>query len=236
VPNGGGSTFLWKSGESVPVLLSNGKPLSLSPDGKWIVSKTADDFMIVPTGPGQTRSIQNPLIEVYDVWGQWLPDGKNIVFSGREKNQPSRFYLQSLAGGQPKIISKESIRVHAQTGHVISPDGKKIAAMGSDGRCAIYPMDGGPRQIVPGMEPDEEVFQWDSDPNFILTFQTNKIPSKVFRHNIVTGKKELLQELKPPDTSGVSLIEAVRFTPDRKFYAYSYDRSLSTLYLVDGLK
>jgi hypothetical protein len=40
----------------------------------------------------------------------------------------------------------------------------------------------------------------------------------------------------PPDTSGVTDISSILITPDGKGYVYEYGRTLSDLYLVEGVK
>jgi hypothetical protein len=40
----------------------------------------------------------------------------------------------------------------------------------------------------------------------------------------------------PPDTSGVTEISSILITPDDKGYVYECGRTLSDLYLVEGVK
>ena len=54
--------------------------------------------------------------------------------------------------------------------------------------------------------------------------------------DIASGKKDLWKELMPPDPAGVITVSPVNVTPDWKFYAYSYQRSLADLYVVEGLR
>ena len=51
-----------------------------------------------------------------------------------------------------------------------------------------------------------------------------------------TGRRELWKELIPSDPAGVLTILGVVTTPDRRYYAYTYLRRLTDLYLVGGLK
>ena len=45
-----------------------------------------------------------------------------------------------------------------------------------------------------------------------------------------------MKEVMGPDPAGILMIVAVQLTPDTRSYVYSYMRSLSELYVVDGLK
>jgi hypothetical protein len=53
---------------------------------------------------------------------------------------------------------------------------------------------------------------------------------------IPTGKQTVARELAPTDAAGLIGITPVVLSPDAKAYAYSYRRTLSELYVVDGLK
>ena len=49
-----------------------------------------------------------------------------------------------------------------------------------------------------------------------------------------TGRREPWKELTPDDPEGSAT--AIRLTPDGRYYAYTYQRDASDLFLVDGLK
>ncbi len=58
---------------------------------------------------------------------------------------------------------------------------------------------------------------------------------KVYRVDVSTGRRELWRSLMPADAGGVSQIGPLP-TMSGESYAYSYGRTLSDLYIVDGLK
>ena len=62
---------------------------------------------------------------------------------------------------------------------------------------------------------------------------------RIDRVEIPSGKRTPWKQLAPLDLAGVDTPGRGGFfavTPDGRTYAYSYERSLSTLYLVDGLR
>jgi hypothetical protein len=61
------------------------------------------------------------------------------------------------------------------------------------------------------------------------------LTAAVHRLELATGRKKLLWELAAHDPAG-AFRPYVRVTPDGKWYAYTFQRDLSDLYLVDGLK
>ena len=58
---------------------------------------------------------------------------------------------------------------------------------------------------------------------------------RVNRLELATGHQELWRTLMPADAAGVSNLSPYP-TPSGEAYAYNYVRSLSDLYLVEGLK
>jgi len=61
-------------------------------------------------------------------------------------------------------------------------------------------------------------------------------PTRIMRLDITTGQRAPWRELMPLDNAGVQNIGPIRITPDGKSYVYGFQRRLSDLYLVEGLK
>jgi hypothetical protein len=53
---------------------------------------------------------------------------------------------------------------------------------------------------------------------------------------IASGHETPLQELKPGAPSGVVMVAPVVVSRDGKNFAYSYNQTLSVLYLITGLR
>ena len=65
---------------------------------------------------------------------------------------------------------------------------------------------------------------------------SGQIPTKVYKVNLVTGEKTLVQELQPETNVGVVSIAPVVMNRDGSRFAYSYYQVLSVLYLISGLR
>ncbi len=52
----------------------------------------------------------------------------------------------------------------------------------------------------------------------------------------MTGRRQLLKEFSVSDRTGLVGIRYIQLTGDAKSYAFTYGRSLSELYLIEGLK
>jgi hypothetical protein len=163
----------------------------------------------------------------------WLPDAKRFVFLGNEEGHGLRIHVQDIDGGAPRAISPEGI---AATEFVVSPDGKQVAAVGADKRGYFYSVAGGDRKPIPGFTPGDTPVGWSSDGRYLYTYFVGELPAKVQRLEFATGDKQLWKQLMPSDTAGITDIGLILITPDAKAYVYEYGRTLSDLYLEDGLK
>ena len=62
-----------------------------------------------------------------------------------------------------------------------------------------------------------------------------RLPARVARLEVATGRQVAVREISPPDTVGVSGVQ-VTMARDGKAYAYWYTRRLSDLYVVEGVR
>ena len=119
---------------------------------------------------------------------------------------------------------------------MISPDAQSFIASDPQGVRYIYPIGGGEARPIPGINDDRErVVGWSSDGHSVYVQRYDELLIRVFRVDIVTGRKEPFKEIAPADPAGI-YESVIRLTPDGKPYLYQLGRELSTLYLVDGLK
>jgi hypothetical protein len=66
--------------------------------------------------------------------------------------------------------------------------------------------------------------------------QRGQVPTQVFRIDLGTGQRSLWKSVEPADAAGIDTIGRVLLSADTKSYVYSYVRTLSNLYLVEGLR
>jgi eukaryotic-like serine/threonine-protein kinase len=230
-----GAVYLRAMDRSAAVHLGEGIGYAVSPDGRWVLSKhlgPSEPYVLLPTGPGQPRSLEHKGVTGVD-WGRFFPDGKRVLFLGRAGSGAWRLYVQNVDGDEPRPISPEGMPTESSS---VSPDGGFVAAQGPDGKIAIYPVDGGAPRPLQGALPGESPILWSADGGSLYVFRAEEAPSQVFRVDIATGRRNLWKTIAPADRSGLVQIDTVVITPDARSYAYSYERILTDLEVVEGLR
>ncbi len=218
---------------SPPLRLGDGHAGGLSQDGKWALANfpgTPDRVTFLPTGPGEPKEIQVPGLNHYFAY-RFLPDGQHLVLTGAEQGHAEGTYVADLRGGKPRPITPEGI-----VARNLSLDGKYVAGQGAQKKLTIYPVDGGEPRVVPNSPEDLLPIQWSGDNLSLYVTREFELPARIYRLDIETGHQQLARELMPPDPVGIVTIRFIRLAPDAKSYVYGIERTLSELYVVDGLK
>ncbi|MBI3664903.1 MAG: serine/threonine-protein kinase [Acidobacteria bacterium] len=234
---GGGAAYglyIRKTDGSPAVKIGEGCGTGLSPDGKWALSITstssAPQLVLFPTGPGEPKTLKREAINYQGA--AWFPDGKRLLIAGNEQGHAVRLYVQDLDGGKLRPITPEGL---TNPSLLVSPDGRSVLGRSHEGKYFLYPLEGGEPRAVGGLEPEDVPRQWSADGRSIYVQRRGELPAKVYLLDLSTGRKELWKQFMPPDPAGVEGLAPLP-TPDGKAYAYSYNRVLSELYLVEGVK
>lgn len=209
---------------------------ALSPDGKWALSMLYSDppqLKLLPVGPGEATTLERGSIVTYE-FGDWLPDGKNVLFTGTEAGKRIRAYVQSVNGGLPKPVTPEGVDVIPRA---ISPDGKWVASTNAEEKTVLYPLDGGQPVAVPGVEPGESPIRFNADGSALYVARSGEYPVPVYKVDVKSGRRELLRQIMPSDRSGLTPQRVdrgfIHATPDGTAFAYTYARWRGSLYLVE---
>ena len=233
---GGGagySVYIRKTDASPAVRLGEGNAQDLSPDGEWVLAivHSASDPQLVayPTGAGEPKIFSKENLSVYGA--SFLPSGKTLVLTASEPGHGPRLYLRDFEGGKPRALTPEGY-----TGDgIVAPDGKWVVVTGPDRKRYLYPIAGGEPATIAGLDRDEGVVQKGVDDRFLYVRRRGEVPAKVYRLDLATGQKQLWRTLIPADAAGVSGISPGP-TPSGDSYVYSYNRTLSDLYLIEGVR
>jgi eukaryotic-like serine/threonine-protein kinase len=241
---GGGpnsSFYVQKTDGTRPLWLGEGDGQALSPDGRFVLALVVhtqpQQLLIVPTAAGETRTLDPGAVVQYSraVW-----DGTGrVVFSGADKKNSERLYVQDVAGGPPRAVTDDGVLL-SPIGRPVSPDGQRVVAVGAeDGVPAVYPLAGGKPVAIPGLDTGDVTLCWTPDGREILVahYEENEsTPPRIQRIEVATGRAQPWTRLGRTLASGLIGTYRVLVTPDGESYAYNYTRSLSDLYLTSRLR
>jgi hypothetical protein len=227
-----GDVCLRGTNGSAITVLGEGWAWKLSPDGRWalVTARGFDELRLLPTGPGEPRSLPRGPIEKYG-WGTWFPDGQRIAFSASERGHGMRIYVQEVAGGPPQAVSPEGVGFGSIA---VSPDGSVVVAPGRDSRPRFFAVNGGEGEPVPGLEAGDYPISFGADGRWLFFFPFEPLPSKIYRLDTSTGRREPLHTIVASQPASVAVRGPASVTPDGRYYAHSYLRVLSTLYVIEG--
>jgi len=237
---GGGpkyAVYLRNTDGSPAIRLGEGSGLSLSPDGKWALSRlnvVPSPMLLYPTGVGDARQLKDDGLN--HMAGAFLPDGKRFVFTGNEPGHGARLFVESLEDAKPHPFSMEGVGGNGVGGLVLSADGHFVALRGPDQKIYLFSVDGGEPKQIAGTESGEYPTGFSSDGRSLFVITRGQIPAHVFRVDIASGQRTLWRSFEPADSAGIDTIRGVEVSADNKSYVYGYTRTLSDLYLVQGLK
>ena len=237
---GGGpkyAVYLRNTDGSPAIRLGEGSGLSLSPDGKWALSRlnvVPSKLVLYPTGVGDVKQLNDDGLN--HMAGAFLPDGKRFVFTGNEQGHGARLYQESMEDAKPHPFSMEGVTGVGVGGLVLSPDGQFVALRGPDQQIYLFPVNGGDPKLIAGTEPGEYPTSFSSDGRALFLITRGQIPAHVFRVDIGSGQRAFWRSFEPADSAGIDTIRGVELSADNKSYVYGYTRTLSDLYLVQGLK
>ncbi len=229
----GYSVMLRKVDGTLPVRLGEGSTGGMSPDGKWAASistSKAAQITLFPTGAGQPRTINvSGLQNIQNGWARFLPGGQKLSVNANEVGHPPRCYFVDVSSGNAKVVTPEGVLCGP-----VSPDGRSIIGKGPTGPV-LYPAEGGAPRLIPHLDPKFNPVRWSNDGSALFGYYPGELPSKVYKIEIASGKQTVIRELKPGAPAGVVMVAPVMVSGDGTRFAYSYNQTLSVLYLVTGL-
>ena len=225
----GYGTFLRNLDGSAPVRLGDGDPFDLSADGKWAISRmvnSPNQILLLPTGTGDPRQLTHSSVNHTEA--RWLADGR-IFCVGNERNHPERTYLIDINGNET-AFTPEGVRALAATS-----DGKRLLTFNEQSvQFQLYPLDGGAPQPVSQLQAGDRPADFTPDDKALLVHRAGHDGAvEIWRVDLADARRTLLRTFSLPPMS-YSL--GVTVSRDAQSYAYQAHPSVSTEYVVDGLR
>jgi hypothetical protein len=224
---------------SPAVRLGAGDPQSISPDGRWVLARLKDSFVLLPTGSGSVVDLpKGNLVRVNA--GAWLSDARRLVFTGDAGDNKPRGHIQEIPHGIPQPITSEGVVLAAK-----APLRDDTSVLGRSGnRWALYPIDGGPSRPLLAIAASDIPVRWSDRGQVLYVVDNTNGPGQpgrpavdVVRVDIESGRRAHWKTLTPSDAVGVEVDPAsVAIAAEGRAYCYSFARRLGDLYVADGLK
>ncbi|MFN8010273.1 MAG: serine/threonine-protein kinase [Holophagaceae bacterium] len=193
-------------------------------------------ILFVPTGMGSPFALAVP--EGFEPVGNvahLLPDHQravvNLAKGGREA-----WVLLDRRGAAPRVLSPEGYGIAFASIAPLSPDGSRFVA-GNGRDWAILPVEGGAPRPVRGLLPGERVLGWTADGRALFVRpELSVLPVAITRLDPDRGTRTPVLAWTPPDPAGHLQTRGVFMTGDAKAFAFTWEKKLSELYLVEGLR
>ncbi len=218
---------------SAPVALGSGAVPRFSPDGTMVASRIVTrppEVGLNPIGTGESRRL--PVGDITSLGNvMWFPDGKHLLLTGATEGKPMRSYEMDLEGGKPQPLGPPDF-----IGSTVANDGKRIAGRNAAAQTVVFDRETQKLQVIPGAEPQDQFQKWTADGNGLLVVSATPREARIYRVEVTTGKRTLLQTVEPTDKAGSSQNVRLAYADDSKTYVYSTVRILGTLYVVEGLQ
>jgi Tol biopolymer transport system component len=241
---GGGpqyTVYLRRAPGVLPARLGEGHGTEISPDGESALAlarSPSPGLMILPTGAGEARRLPADRSFAEYHWAWWFPDGRAILFLANEPGRPAQLFVQEVGTGIMRALAPPGFTAYRH--RPIAPDGARVLALAPDPsgpRFVLFPVEGGAPSEVPGLRAGDQPLQWGHDGRTLLVRHAGPVlPVRVDRVDLRTGSRVPWRELGPLDPAGVGHIGDVVVARDGASYAYNCQRTLSELYLAEGLR
>jgi serine/threonine protein kinase/Tol biopolymer transport system component len=218
---------------SPPTALGEGANAKFSPDGLTAAATVLSrppKIALHPVGTGESRRLTlGAIVNLSEV--AWFPDGKHLLLQGSTEGQPLRTYEMDLEGGKPQPLGPADF-----TGATVSGDGKKIAGRNGSGEAVVFDRETQTVRAISGIAPQDQLQKWTKDGTALLVNDSTPQAAHMYRVEVATGKKTLVQNLEPSENAGSMMNLRMYYAEGSKTYAYNERRILSTLYVVEGLQ
>ena len=161
----------------------------------------------------------------------WFPDGRHLLLTGAAEGQPPRTYQMDTDGAKPQALGPADF-----IGVTVAMDGKRIEGRNAAGQAAVFDQESQKLAIIPGVEHQEVLSKWTEDGQALITYSSTPSAARIYRVDISTGQRTLLQTIDPTEKAGLATPIRLAYAERSKSYAYCTIRVMGNLYVVEGLE
>jgi len=178
--------------------------------------------------PERRRISMSGFVSYRRAW--FFPDGRRILISGAEQGKGPRCYVRELESRTVRTVTPEG----TEEGR-LSSDGLKVIARKVGGGWFTIPVAGGEIETVEGLDGSEEAIRWSRDGRSLLVFAGRNVLPRIERFDMNTGRRTIVKKLADGRTS-VTSAGNLEISSNERSNAYTFDRSVSVLYSIEGLQ
>lgn len=111
-----------------------------------------------------------------------------------------------------------------------------MVARAADQQFYAYPVEEGRPRVLQGLGSEERIAGWSADGGSFYVYEWARVPVQLYEVVVASGARHFVREIAAANASPLYGVIQLLLTPDAKSYAYTYPRTSSELFLVDGLK
>ncbi len=194
-------------------------------------------LLFVPTGLGRPFALALP--EGFQSTGNiayLLPDGQRVM-ANLAVNGKDNWVLLDRRGGRPRMPTRRGLGLVFASLVPLSPDGTRFIVSGDGREWFILPLVGGEPEPIRGMLPGERVMGWGADGDSLYVRpELSVLPVTITRLDPKLGTRKQVLTFRPPDIEGHIQTRGVYMSPDAHAFAFTYEKKVSELFLVEGLR
>ncbi len=86
----------------------------------------------------------------------------------------------------------------------------------------MYPVHGGQPRPLKGLSTSDAVVNWSADGRYLYTYTRGEAPARMYRVEIMSGKREFFKATSPPDYAGVHRNEIPRISNEKSASVYRW--------------
>ena len=169
--------------------------VAFSKDGQWVAYSTFPEGTLWRSKLDGSDKLQLSAPPFYVMLPRWSPDGREIMYYGREQGQPFRVYKVAAAGGEPQPLMPN--QSGSQADPAWSPHGNSVAFAGlsamQESTTAIRIFDLSTNQVST-LPASDGLFspRWSPDGRYIVALRANSQGMMIF--DFKTRKWSVLAE------------------------------------------
>jgi eukaryotic-like serine/threonine-protein kinase len=223
-----------------PALLGAGYGHALSDDGRWALTSTREDrdskMVLFSLGPGPDRTLDSAGLDMRSTASATVSAsfaGPNrVVFAARRGEGQLQTYVQSIDGGAPAPVEHEPGRLVSP----VAPDGERFVSQRSDGSLWLATLSPSTSSRLPfTLQPNQNIRQSSDDGRQLFLLTVRDDGWGVTRVDVTTGRAQPHREIMRDALEGPMFAQYVRISRDGSVIAGTGNRTVSDLFLIEGV-